>query len=114
MGASGLPVFASGATGVTALFGPTGGYLLAFPLVAFFVGWMIQQRTETAWTLFTFILGTVGLFLLGTLYLNSVYFHNISRAVQSGFLIFTVWDGFKILAATGIYRAFRRKKDSAR
>lgn len=37
MGMAGLPVFTTGA-GLVALFGPTGGYLLAFPLAALVAG----------------------------------------------------------------------------
>jgi biotin transport system substrate-specific component len=38
LGAAGLPVFAGGAFGLPYLFGPTGGYLLAFPAAAFVAG----------------------------------------------------------------------------
>lgn len=37
-GASGLPVFAGGASGIHALVGPTGGYLAGFVLAAWLVG----------------------------------------------------------------------------
>ncbi len=37
-GASGLPFFAGGTTGVLHLLGPTGGYLVAFPAAAFITG----------------------------------------------------------------------------
>lgn len=39
MGIAGLPVFAAGGAGVAWLLGPTGGYLLAFPLAAAVAGW---------------------------------------------------------------------------
>jgi biotin transport system substrate-specific component len=38
LGIAGLPVFAGGSAGVVHLIGPTGGYLLAFPLAAGLVG----------------------------------------------------------------------------
>src|SRR5437764_7746034 len=42
-GASGLPVFspsALGLHGVAQILGPTGGFLMAYPLVAFVAGWI--------------------------------------------------------------------------
>ena len=38
LGASGLPVFAGGTSGIVRLLGPTGGYLLAFPVAAALAG----------------------------------------------------------------------------
>ena len=37
-GALGLPFFAGGGAGIVRFFGPTGGYLIAFPAAAFIVG----------------------------------------------------------------------------
>jgi len=43
-GAAGLPVFAPGGLpGVARLFGPTGGYLLAYPLAAAATGWLARR-----------------------------------------------------------------------
>lgn len=42
-GALGLPVFAGGLGGIARFFGPTGGYLLAFPIVAALVGWLAER-----------------------------------------------------------------------
>jgi len=43
-GAIGLPVFAPGGLpGLARLFGPTGGYLFAFPVAAFALGWMMER-----------------------------------------------------------------------
>src|SRR5260370_23301253 len=43
MGASGLPVFTPTVPllGIARLFGPTGGYLLAYPVAAYAVGWIV-------------------------------------------------------------------------
>ncbi len=38
LGLAGLPVFAGGGYGVARLLGPTGGYLLAFPVAAWLTG----------------------------------------------------------------------------
>jgi biotin transport system substrate-specific component len=42
-GAAGLPVFAGGAAGALHLIGPTGGYLLAFPVAAAVTGWLSRR-----------------------------------------------------------------------
>lgn len=48
MGAAGLPVFTPTVplVGVARLFGPTGGYLLAYPVAAWAVGWLGQQQAS--------------------------------------------------------------------
>jgi len=44
-GAAGLPVFSpAGPGGLAHLLGPTGGYLLSYPLAAFVVGWLAEPR----------------------------------------------------------------------
>jgi biotin transport system substrate-specific component len=44
-GAAGLPVFQPfGAPGALRLLGPTGGYLLSYPLAAFVIGWVAERR----------------------------------------------------------------------
>jgi biotin transport system substrate-specific component len=42
-GALGLPVFAGGAAGFAHFFGPTGGYLLAFPVAAALTGFLAER-----------------------------------------------------------------------
>ena len=44
LGILGLPVFAGGGAGLPWLFGPTGGYLLAFPVAAFAMGLLAHRR----------------------------------------------------------------------
>jgi biotin transport system substrate-specific component len=46
LGILGLPVFAGGSAGIVHLIGPTGGYLLAFPLAAGLVGALVGTRWE--------------------------------------------------------------------
>lgn len=49
-GAAGLPVFAPGGSlGLARLLGPTGGYLLAFPLAAFLLGLLVERLPRGWW-----------------------------------------------------------------
>jgi biotin transport system substrate-specific component len=55
LGVAGLPVFAGGGSGVARLLGPTGGYLLAFPIAAWVTGMLISPVLGT-----TRVLGSAG------------------------------------------------------
>src|SRR6201984_731195 len=47
-GASGMPVFnPTGAGGFAQLFGPTGGFLLAYPFVAWLAGYVMEHGRRT-------------------------------------------------------------------
>lgn len=48
VGALGLPVFAGGGSGFGAILGPTGGYLLSYPLAAATVGFMKDWKDKRA------------------------------------------------------------------
>ena len=49
LGALGLPVFTPGGLpGAARLFGPTGGYLLSYPVAAALVGWLVMAGRPTA------------------------------------------------------------------
>src|SRR3954463_9008033 len=47
VGALGLPVFAAGGSGVLHLVGPTGGYLLAFPVAAAVTGALVRPAPSS-------------------------------------------------------------------
>jgi biotin transport system substrate-specific component len=47
LGALGLPVFAGGASGAVHLIGPTGGYLLAFPVAAGVTGALVNRGSRS-------------------------------------------------------------------
>ncbi len=117
IGAVGLPVFSGFGFGVARLLGPTGGYLLSFPVAAFTVGYLISMNKHRvyppsfwrAWSLLSMVIGLFIVFSLGTLQLNFVYFHNWSDAFRNGFLIFSWWDIVKLTAATVIYNRINAK-----
>ena len=118
LGLAGMPVFAGGGFGLAKLIGPTGGYLLSFPVAAFLVGTLISYQPAAvssksvlafAWTLGAMLSGLLVVFAMGTVQLNIVYFHNWTLAFQSGFLIFSPWDVLKLVAATTICRELRRR-----
>jgi biotin transport system substrate-specific component len=67
-GAAGLPVFASG-MGLQALLGPAGGYLIAFPGVAFIAGVVSRRFSHLSGQLLAAACGVAALYAGGTLWL---------------------------------------------
>src|ERR687883_659666 len=59
LGMLGAPVFAGGASGIAHLIGPTGGYLLAFPVAAAVVGAIVDRRATVLTVLLACALGMV-------------------------------------------------------
>ncbi len=111
VGLLGLPVFSGGGMGLVRILGPTGGYLLAFPLAAALVGYLVQKRSDLLWMFISMTCGLVVIFLSGTAQLYAVLFHNWSDAFQSGFLIFSWWDLLKLSAAAMIsHEVLKRRK----
>jgi len=106
-GLCGLPVFAGFGFGLARLIGPTGGYLLAFPLAAFAVGYLAGERAGFIRYLLAMTAGLLIIFTIGTLQLNLTLYHNLSAAAAHGFMIFSVWDGVKLAGAAAIAASFR-------
>ena len=47
LGAAGVPVLAGFTGGLAKFVGPTGGFLISFPLMAFVIGWGVEHRKGT-------------------------------------------------------------------
>lgn len=110
IGSIGLPVFAAGGVmGIARLLGPTGGYLLAFPIAAFIIGYLIEKRKSYMWILFSMATGLLIIFAMGTAHLHFFVLQNWGEAFQLGFLMFGWWDLLKLVAAASIYHQFVRR-----
>ncbi|MCU0452640.1 MAG: biotin transporter BioY [Bacteroidetes bacterium] len=107
-GLAGLPVFSQFGFGLVKILGPTGGYLLAFPVAAFVVGTLTARRTEIWWTAVSLFAGLLIIFTLGTAHLGMTYARSWSEAFSAGFLIFSWWDVAKLVAATSILAGLQR------
>jgi biotin transport system substrate-specific component len=114
VGATGLPVFAhtpDAGIGLTRLIGPTGGYLLAFPLAAFVVGYLVEKNKKYLPVVLSMFLGAVIILACGTLYLNLVYLHDFSAAIKAGAAIFSIWTVIKVFVAAAIYFAVTKNRN---
>jgi biotin transport system substrate-specific component len=101
-GAAGLPVFTPlGAPGIARFFGPTGGYLLAYPAAAFVAGALMLRRPGFGGRSFAAVMGVVVIFLGGIAQL-AVLNGSISRAIMLGVTPFAALDIVKALVAAWI------------
>jgi biotin transport system substrate-specific component len=102
-GILGAPVFAGGAAGIARILGPSGGYLLSFPLAAALVGYLVGKRHSLMQVALAMGAGLAVVFTLGALHLYAFYTHRIDTAFEAGVLIFSWWDLLKLSAASMIY-----------
>jgi biotin transport system substrate-specific component len=100
-GASGLPVFSLGG-GIGHLFGPTGGFLMAYPVVAFVAGYLYERSSgRFAWAVLSSIVAEVALFVAGLSWL-AVLTHSVSLAIRYGLYWFVFAEVIKVLMAAGV------------
>ncbi|HTR96307.1 MAG TPA: biotin transporter BioY [Candidatus Acidoferrales bacterium] len=101
-GSAGLPFFAGGDAGFAKLLGPSGGYLVAFPLAA----WLTGALAERGWdrrpltTFAAMLLGSAVIFALGLAQLSR--FVPASALVPSGLAPFVPGDLLKCAIAAGL------------
>ena len=113
LGAIGLPIFAQtadGTMGFARLIGPTGGYLLAFPVAAYLVGLLTEKNKKYLTVIISMFAAELVVIAFGTLYLYAAYLHNFVDAIKVGAAIFTVWMVVKVFAAATIYFALSKKQ----
>jgi biotin transport system substrate-specific component len=115
MGAIGLPVFAEHSAGVGAFTGVSAGYLLAFPLAAALIGYLVKyvlrdRRTSAFWVFLAIAAGSV--LLVHPLGIAWMTFHqNVTWAVAATWdLPFWLGDLVKTaiaaIIAAEVHRAF--------
>lgn len=106
LGALGLPVFAPvGLPGAARLLGPTGGYLLAYPVAAALAGAFTARGTGWRWTIGAGLAGTLAIYAGGAAQLL-VLTGNVARAAALGAAPFVVADLAKIAVAALVLRRF--------
>ncbi|HUR95240.1 MAG TPA: biotin transporter BioY [Gemmatimonadales bacterium] len=101
LGIMGLPVFAGGSSGILHLTGPTGGYLLAFPVAAALVG---RLAGRSAGALGVLLACAVGMFVIhagGVAQLAGLG-GNPAAAFRVGFVPFLTGDLLKVGLAAAV------------
>lgn len=108
-GAAGLPVFnPAGPGGIVQLLGATGGFLMAYPFVAFVAGWIYEHSTRSfAWAALAGFAGEVVLFVGGLSWLFALT-HSLAQAIHWGLYWFVFAEVIKIMLAAGVATQWKR------
>lgn len=108
-GAMGLPVFASSGPGSFAqMLGPTGGYLWAYPVIAFLAGWIAEHgKASFARNLLAATVAEVVLFAGGISWL-AIMTHSWRQAALFGLYPFFFAEVSKVMAAAAAALRLRR------
>ena len=108
-GAMGLPVFSPiGPGGIAHLFGPTGGFLLAYPLVAWVSGYVMEHGRKTfGRTVIAGLLGEIVLFTGGLAWL-AILTHSVVQAFRWGLYWFLFAEIIKIMMAAAMASRWQR------
>jgi len=111
-GVLGFPVFAQIpdlTIGFARLFGPTGGYLLSFPIAAFIVGYLVEKNKSYINFVFSMVVANVFILLIGSLYLGIFFLGDIVKGLETGAVVFLLWEVVKDFAAASIYFGVSKK-----
>ncbi|TFB24238.1 biotin transporter BioY [Filobacillus milosensis] len=112
VGAVGIPVFADLSAGVIHFIRPTGGFLISFVFVAFFVGLIVEKSEESIKTyLIATFVGLMTNYLIGTpfMYLSLNYVMETSMSLVTAFQImipFFIKDFIITMAAAVVLPQF--------
>jgi biotin transport system substrate-specific component len=106
LGLIGLPVYAQGASGLGALVGPAGGYLIGFIVGAVVIGLLVRMKKKPGflWLCMSMAIGELVVYIFGVAQLSFVAGMPLGEAVILGALLFVPGDILKIIVAAFIAR----------
>lgn len=112
-GAAGLPVFSPtpAIPGLAHLLGPTGGYLLAYPLAASLIAFLVR-KTNSGFVpaALSALAGSFVILLCGALWLSVLTHASASSTFTLAVLPFLPGDALKVAAAAGVAAGWARMR----
>jgi len=115
-GAAGLPVFSPSSLGLHGIFqllGPTGGFLMVYPLVAFVAGLIFERGTRNfARAAIAGLLAEILLFAGGLSWLY-VFTHSLVKAAYFGLYWFLAAEVIKVMFAAAVAARWQRRQGKA-
>ncbi|KAB3527659.1 biotin transporter BioY [Alkaliphilus serpentinus] len=101
IGFIGIPVFAGGASGISVLMGPTGGYLIGFLIGVMVIGLLKGSKNQLVRiTAANIIGGIIVVYVLGVSWLSYSTGMDLKSAFVAGALYFLIGDIVKVAIAS--------------
>jgi biotin transport system substrate-specific component len=107
-GMSGLPVFSPGPGGVAQLFGPTGGFLLAYPFVAFVAGYLFERSGRSFLGAALAGLSAEIVLFMGGIGWLFMFTHSLAKAAYLGLYWFVAAEIIKVMFAAAVATRWHR------
>ena len=106
IGALGMPVFSNFGAGFGHIIGPTGGFLVSFPFMAFMAGWG-ESKQNNGFLFFSLSLGSAVNFLVGMSWFMVVTGANLPTAFTATVLPFIPTGILSIILASILGRTIK-------
>lgn len=109
LGMIGLPVFTGFNSGIAAVTGPTGGYIVGFIFTALIVGFSVEKVGRKIWQNIVFmVIGILVCYLFGTVWFVIAYKVSFVSALSTCVIPFLLPDAVKIVLAAVLVNRLKR------
>ena len=109
LGAIGVPVFAEFSGGIQNLIGPTGGFIISFPIMAYVIGLGVEMRKKKGMFTFMLILGTLLNYVVGVVMFCIVMDSSVMTAISACVLPFIPTAIIKAVVAAVLGLQIRKR-----
>lgn len=113
LGAIGMPVFTQMRGGIGVLIGPTGGFLLGCPLMAFIVGLVSEKSSSRVKIILSMVGGLTVTYITGSIMFSLVTKSSLYQSVLVCVLPFVLVDTIKLILAVGVGEIIVKKVNRA-
>ncbi len=109
LGMVGLPVFTGFKSGIAAVTGPTGGYIVGFIFTALIVGLASDKFGKKIWSNIVFmVIGVLVCYLFGTVWFMIAYNVTFTSALSTCVFPFLIPDAVKIVIAAVLVNRLKK------
>lgn len=109
IGMIGLPVFTGFKSGVAAVAGPTGGFIVGFIFTALLAGLLIDKFGHKFWQMILFMaIGVIACYIFGTIWFIIAYKATLASALTTCVVPFILPDAVKVVLAAVLANRLRR------